>query len=131
MKKVFVNGTFDIIHLGHLALLSYARSLGDSLLVGIDSDERVRNLKGPSRPIKGEYERACILAALKDVEEVCIFNTDQELVELIQECDIMVKGSDWKGKTIIGEQYCNQIEFFDRIDEYSTTNTIQDITNRR
>lgn len=129
--KVFVNGTFDILHLGHLALIAYARRLGDTVLVGIDSDERVQSLKGSSRPIKGEYERACILSALKDVEEVCIFNTDAELIELIQGCDIMVKGSDWKGKPIIGEEHCKRIEFFERIDEYSTTNTIKDITDRR
>jgi D-beta-D-heptose 7-phosphate kinase/D-beta-D-heptose 1-phosphate adenosyltransferase len=128
--KVFVNGTFDILHLGHLALIAYARSLGDTVLVGIDSDDRVQSLKGPTRPIKGEYERACILSALKDVEEVCIFNTDEELIELIKECDIMVKGSDWRGKTIVGEEHCKRIEFFERIDEYSTTNTIKDITNR-
>jgi len=128
--KVFVNGTFDILHLGHLALIAYARSLGNSVLVGIDSDDRVRALKGESRPIKGEYERACILSALKDVDEVCIFNTDEELIELIKECDIMVKGSDWKGKPIVGEQDCKRIEFFERVYDFSTTNTIQDIINR-
>lgn len=131
MTRVFVNGTFDILHLGHLALLSYAKSLGDTVVVGVDSDERVKRLKGENRPIKTAYERACIIASLKDVEEVCIFETDDDLIELIQTADVMVKGSDWQGKDIIGAEHCKKIEFFERIDEYSTTSTIKDITDRR
>ncbi len=134
MKKVIVNGTFDILHLGHLRLLQYAKSFPDSYVyVLIDSDRRVKELKGANRPIHNEYERASFLAALKAVDRVEIFDTDQELVNYIKnfEPDVMVKGSDYKGKPIIGAEYCKEIKFYDRLEKYSTTNKIQDIIDRR
>lgn len=127
--KIVVNGTFDVIHPGHLALLNYARSLGVFLIVAIDSDERVRQLKGPSRPINNQYERKLLLENLKAVDQVVIFNTTAELVDIIKECAIMVKGSDYKGKSIIGEANC-QVIYFDRINEYSSTKKIQHIISR-
>ncbi len=133
MKKVIVNGTFDILHLGHLRLLQYAKSFPDSYVyVLIDSDRRVKELKGANRPIHNEYERASFLAALKAVDRVEIFDTDQELVNYIKnfEPDVMVKGSDYKGKPIIGAEYCKEIKFYDRLEKYSTTNKIQDIIDR-
>ena len=130
MKKVFVNGTFDILHVGHVALLDYAKSLGDQLVVGIDSDDRVRLLKGSNRPINSQLERGTLLAALKSVDEVFVFDTDDELRSLIQACDIMVKGSDYRDKPIVGQEICKQIVFFERLNGYSTTNKIQDIANR-
>lgn len=130
MKKVFVNGTFDILHVGHVALLDYAKSLGDQLVVGIDSDDRVRLLKGSDRPINSQLERSTLLAALKSVDEVFVFDTDDELTSLIQACDIMVKGSDYRDKPIVGQEICKQIVFFERLNGYSTTNKIQDIANR-
>jgi D-beta-D-heptose 7-phosphate kinase/D-beta-D-heptose 1-phosphate adenosyltransferase len=130
MKKVFVNGTFDILHVGHIALLDYAKSLGDQLVVGIDSDDRVRLLKGFDRPINSQVERGTLLAALKSVDEVFVFDTDDELTSLIQACDIMVKGSDYRDKPIVGQEICKQIVFFERLNGYSTTNKIQDIVNR-
>jgi D-beta-D-heptose 7-phosphate kinase/D-beta-D-heptose 1-phosphate adenosyltransferase len=130
MKKVFVNGTFDILHVGHIALLDYAKSLGDRLVVGIDSDDRVKLLKGSDRPINSQVERGTILSALKSVDEVFVFDTDDELTSLIQACDIMVKGSDYRDKPIVGQEICKQIVFFERLNGYSTTNKIQDIVNR-
>ena len=130
MIKVFVNGTFDIIHEGHLQLLNYAKSLGDYLTVGIDTDERVRSLKGPNRPINNQHERYSLLINLKAVDEVQLFGSDEELVDLVGRCDIMVKGSDYRGKPIVGESVCKNILFFEKIDGYSTTKKIQDITNR-
>lgn len=130
MRKVFVNGTFDIIHLGHLALFNYAKSLGDFLLVAIDSDKRVKQLKGNDRPINNQIERKTLLENLKAIDEVQIFDTDQELIDIIATCDAMVKGSDYIGKPIVGEHVCKQIIFFDRINGYSTTKKIQSITNR-
>jgi len=130
MTKVFVNGTFDIIHFGHLQLLNYARSLGDSLTVGIDSDERVSEKKGPTRPINNVCERQELLANLKAVDRVLVFNTDEELIQLIKDCDIMVKGSDYRGKSVIGETYCKNVIYFDRLNDYSSTKKIQDIINR-
>jgi D-beta-D-heptose 7-phosphate kinase/D-beta-D-heptose 1-phosphate adenosyltransferase len=132
MTVVFVNGTFDILHPGHIQLLNTARSLGDYLIVAIDSDERVRQLKGSSRPINTEQDRKLMLENLKAVSEVMIFNSDEELEMMVNECSpaVMMVGSDWRGKTIVGGQYAKHIEYFERIDEYSSTKTIQDIINR-
>ena len=134
MTKVVVNGTFDIIHLGHLRLLDYARSLPNSyVLVLTDSDRRIKQLKGNDRPINTEYERCSLLFALKSVDRVETFDTDQELVDLIKgfEPDVMIKGSDYRDKPIIGAEYCKEIKFYDRLGNYSTTNKIQDIAHRR
>lgn len=130
MKKIIVNGTFDILHVGHLKLLEYAKSLGDHLTVAIDTDERIKSKKGMSRPINNEYERKLMLEFLKPVDEVVIFGTDQELIDIIKQNDIMVKGSDYKGKSVIGETHCKQVIYYDRIEQYSTTKKIQDITSR-
>jgi len=130
--KIFVNGTFDIVHVGHIQLLNYARGLGNHLLVAIDSDCRVRQLKGADRPVHNQDERRFLLENLRSVDSVKIFDTDDELEHIIilHEPDIMVKGSDYRNRPIIGEEHCGQIEFFERIDEYSTTKTIQRITDR-
>lgn len=132
LKRIFVNGTFDILHRGHVELLKYARSLGDQLWVAIDSDERVERLKGPSRPVINQEDRRFMLENLRWVDLVFVFDTDEELVEIIRGCNpaAMVKGSDYRGKPIIGAELCPEIIFFDRIDEYSTTKTIQDIADR-
>jgi D-beta-D-heptose 7-phosphate kinase/D-beta-D-heptose 1-phosphate adenosyltransferase len=130
MKKIFVNGTFDILHIGHLSMLEYARSLGTELTVAIDSDDRVKLLKGPSRPVNSQQERAALLASLKTVDNVFIFDTDEELTHLISEHDVMVKGSDYKDKSIVGQEVCKEIVFFNYIDGYSTTKKIENIINR-
>jgi len=130
MVRVIVNGTFDIIHPGHLALLNYAKSLGDSLVVAIDTDDRVKELKGTSRPINNQYERKLLLENLKAVDKVYFFSSKEELIKLIGECDIMVKGSDYQGKSIIGESHCKQVIYFQRINEYSSTKKIEHIINR-
>lgn len=129
MVKVIVNGTFDILHPGHLALLNYAKSLGDFLIVAIDTDDRVRELKGLSRPINNQNDRKLFLENLKAVDEVRFFNSKEELIDIVKECSIMVKGSDYKNKSIIGETYCQQVVYYDRT-EHSTTKTIQDIIDR-
>jgi D-beta-D-heptose 7-phosphate kinase/D-beta-D-heptose 1-phosphate adenosyltransferase len=130
MKKIVVNGTFDVLHLGHLALLNYARSLGDYLTVAIDSDQRVKILKGNTRPINSEVERKTLLENLRAVNQVEIFNSDSELIDIIKKCSIMVKGSDYSGRSVIGQSYCKQVIYFDRIEPYSSTAKIQDIINR-
>lgn len=131
--KIIVNGTFDILHVGHIHLLDYAKSYPNSYVyVLIDSDRRIKELKGKDRPINNEYERATMLNALKSVDRVDIFDTDQELIDYIKnyEPDLMVKGSDYEGKPIIGAEYCKKIKFYDRLGKYSTTNKIQSIVNR-
>ena len=130
MKKIFVNGTFDILHEGHLQLLNHAKSLGDSLAVAIDSDERVKSLKGEDRPINTQKERANMLINLKAVDDVYIFDTDEELKHLVSIHDTMVKGGDYRDKPIIGSDVCKELIFFDIINGYSTTKKIQDITTR-
>ena len=131
--RVFVNGTFDLLHPGHIALLNYARSLGNYVIVGIDTDDRVREKKGPTRPIYNQDDRGLMLVALKAVDEVRFFGSDEELEGLVKEVkpDIMVVGSDWKGKSVIGSYWAAKLIFFDRIGDYATTKTIQSITDRR
>lgn len=132
MTTVFVNGTFDILHPGHIALLNTARSHGDYLVVAIDSDRRVRELKGLDRPVYNQIDRRVMLSNLKSVDIVEVFDSDEELMNIIQRYnpDIMLKGSDWQGKPIVGGHLVKRIEYFNRIDDYSTTKTIQSITAR-
>jgi D-beta-D-heptose 7-phosphate kinase/D-beta-D-heptose 1-phosphate adenosyltransferase len=132
MKKIIVNGTFDILHQGHIRMLNTARSLGDYLLVCIDTDRRVKELKGDSRPIFDQDHRKAMLSNLKAVDQVELFDSTEELETIFKlyEPDLMVKGSDWKGKSITAQKYCKEIYWYDRIDEYSTTKIIQDIINR-
>jgi D-beta-D-heptose 7-phosphate kinase/D-beta-D-heptose 1-phosphate adenosyltransferase len=131
MKQIFVNGSFDILHPGHVQLLNYARGQGDGLIVAIDSDRRIRELKGKNRPINCEHDRKLMLENLRSVDSVWIFNSDQELEDICRLYNpVMVKGSDYKGRHIIGHQYCKEIVFYDRIEPYSTTRSIQDIGSR-
>lgn len=133
MKKIFVNGTFDLLHRGHLELLNYAKSLGDFLYVAIDSDERIREKKGFDRPIYNLVDRKFFLENLKSVNYVFIFSTDFELEHIINSVqpDIMIVGSDWKGKKVIGSEHAKELVFFDRIGDYATTKTIKNIIDRR
>ena len=87
-------------------------------------------MKGPSRPINNQHERKLLLENLKAVDEVYFFGSKEELIDLIGECDIMVKGSDYQGKSVVGETNCKQVVYFDRIDEYSSTKKIEHIANR-
>jgi D-beta-D-heptose 7-phosphate kinase/D-beta-D-heptose 1-phosphate adenosyltransferase len=131
--KVFVNGTFDILHIGHLELLNYAKSLGTYLVVAIDSDNRVTEKKGSDRPFNKIDNRIALLSNLKAVDKVLVFNTDFELESIIEQYnpDIMIVGSDWKDRTVIGSEYAKKVVFFDRIIDESTTKTIENYINRR
>lgn len=129
-----VNGTFDILHRGHLQLLNYAKNLGNELLVAIDTDRRVNELKGPDRPINNQEDRKFFLVNLKSVDTVMLFDSKEELIKIMQEYrpDIYVKGSDWKrDRPSTAEQYCKKVIYYDRVGDYSTTKTISDIANRR
>ena len=123
--KVFVNGTFDIIHRGHLELLNYARRLG-YVYVGIDTDECVKGKKGSGRPIHNQEDRKFFLENLKSVDEVIFFSSEDEFEELIKSLqpDIIIVGSDWKEKSTIKTYYDGELIFFERMKDYSTTKTI-------
>jgi rfaE bifunctional protein nucleotidyltransferase chain/domain len=132
MKKIVVNGTFDILHRGHIEMLEYAKSLGDYLLVCIDTDTRVKQLKGPERPINNQSDRSFMLNALKCVDAVWYFADEAELEYILEtyQPDIMVKGSDYEHKPIVGEHLCKEIKFYELVSNYSTTKLIQRITDR-
>ena len=133
MTTVMVNGTFDVLHPGHIALLNTARSYGDYLVVAIDTDRRVKELKGDKRPINNQNDRRIMLSNLKAVDIVELFDSTEELIKLMQRYtpDIYVKGSDWKHDTkSTAHQYCKEVIYYDRIEEYSSTRIIQSIINR-
>lgn len=127
-KIVWVNGTFDIVHIGHVRLLEYAKSLGEILVVGIDSDNRVMNKKGAGRPINPMKRRAEFLTHIKHVDYVYVFNSDQMLEETIKlvNADIIVVGHEYIGKRVIGSNLVKEVVYFDREREISTT----EIANR-
>ena len=129
--KIWTNGCFDVLHRGHVELFRFARSLGDELIVGIDTDEKVKKDKGRFRPINTLRDRKFILESIKYIDKVITFNSTQGLEDTIETIlpNIMVIGSDWKGKTVIGQQYTDELIFFDRIGDYSTTNILNGETN--
>lgn len=130
--RVIVNGTFDVLHPGHVHLLEYAKSLGSHLLVAIDADDRVRELKGVGRPFFSQEDRKLMLQSLSVVDHVVIFDSADDLENIIREYrpEVMVKGGDYRGKPIVGEHLVPVVEFFDRINEYSSTKAIQHLTSR-
>jgi D-beta-D-heptose 7-phosphate kinase/D-beta-D-heptose 1-phosphate adenosyltransferase len=132
MINVVVNGTFDILHRGHIEMLEYAKSLGGHLLVCIDTDSRVSELKGIDRPINKQTDRAFMLQSLRCVDTVWCFDDEEELEEILEKYkpDVMVKGSDYRGKPIVGAHLCKEIKFYELVPNYSTTRTIQNIINR-
>ena len=126
MVKVWVNGCFDVLHRGHYELFNYAKSLGDKLAVGIDSDEKVSTDKGPDRPYNNINDRVYALQSLKAINEVYVFNSRKELEDLIEnfQPDYLVVGSDWKDKDVVGGHFAKEIVYFNRIEGYSTTNIL-------
>ena len=127
---VFTNGCFDILHRGHAAYLNQAKSLGDNLIVGVNSDRSVRALKGESRPVNNESDRAFLIDNLKSVDYVIIFDEDTpyDLIREIQP-DFLVKGGDWKEEDIVGwdivKESGGKVLSLKFIENYSTTNTIK------
>jgi len=120
--KVWVNGTFDVLHIGHLKLLEYASSFGE-LRVGIDTDKRVKELKSKDRPFNTTEDRKYFLESLKFVKDVVVFDSRQELINLVEEYqpDYMIIGDDYKGQIVYGSEHAKQLVFFEKIPKYSTT----------
>lgn len=135
-KVVFTNGCFDILHRGHVTYLMKARSFGDVLVVGVNTDQSIQKIKGPSRPINPEDDRAIVLAALACVDYVVLFNeqTPLRLIEALKP-DVLVKGSDWALKDIVGkdvlETYGGKVRRVSLVKGRSTTNTIQKMKSKR
>jgi D-beta-D-heptose 7-phosphate kinase/D-beta-D-heptose 1-phosphate adenosyltransferase len=129
-KIVFTNGCFDVLHIGHIEYLKFCKSQGDIVIVGLNSDNSVRQLKGPTRPVNNQHERAAVLAALESVDYVVVFDRPDPL-ELIQQVkpDILIKGTDWADKGVIGsdfvKSYGGSVVLAPLVDGKSTTATIE------
>ena len=132
-RIVFTNGCFDILHVGHITLLEQCREFGDKVVIGVNSDASVRGLKGPTRPVVGEMERARVLAALGSTDAVIIFDepTPAELIRHVRP-DVLVKGGDYSASTIVGADdvttWGGRVEIVPTVIGVSTTNTIRKMT---
>jgi|TARA_R110001599_G_scaffold181416_1_gene374175 D-beta-D-heptose 7-phosphate kinase/D-beta-D-heptose 1-phosphate adenosyltransferase len=128
--KIWVNGCFDVLHRGHFELFKYAKSLGNELVVGIDTDFKVSQDKGADRPYNNLQDRMFALQSIKYIDKVISFNSRKELESLISlySPDILLVGSDWRDGDIVGKQFAREVCFFERITQYSTTNIL---TNER
>jgi D-beta-D-heptose 7-phosphate kinase/D-beta-D-heptose 1-phosphate adenosyltransferase len=131
-KVVFTNGTFDILHRGHVEYLTKAKALGDVLIVGLNTDASIRRIKGPKRPINSNRDRAAVLAALEAVDYICFFGEDtpQRLIASLVP-DVLVKGADWNVEAIVGkdivEKHGGVVKTIRLTPGRSTTNVIRRI----
>ena len=123
MKKIWTNGCYDILHIGHIRLFKYARSLGDSLIVGIDSDKRVKELKGDSKPFNNERVRKEILLSNRYIDDVFIFDSPEEMCEIVKSQHIhsLVIGEDYRGRHITASDIVEKVVLFPKIPNQSTT----------
>jgi len=124
----FTNGCFDLMHIGHVKYLEDAGRGNRILIVGLNSDRSISRIKGPNRPIVEQKSRAAVLAALESADFVVIFNeeTPYKTIAAIKP-DILIKGADWKGKTVVGEDLVKKVEFIKFVRGFSTTNIIEKI----
>ena len=129
-KIVFTNGCFDILHIGHVKYLEKAKNFGDILILGLNSDDSTHRLKGKNRPINTQDDRAYILASLEVIDYVVIFNEDTplDLIKLIKP-DVLVKGGDYEGKEVVGQDIAKELKLVQFIDAKSTSKTIKKIRN--
>jgi len=127
-KIIFTNGCFDLLHAGHVRYLETAKSFGDILILGLNSDRSVTALKGESRPVNTQLDRAYILAALEAVDYVVVFDEDTpyDLIKAIKP-HILVKGGDYEGKDVVGQDIAEELKLVQFVDGKSTTRTIEKI----
>ena len=127
-KIVWCNGTFDILHPGHIELFKVGASLGNKLIVATDTDEKIRKDKGASKPVNNLCDRISLLQAIKYIDEVLYFNTREELEGLIKlyRPDILLLGDDWQGGDVVGIEYAKEARFLPRLNN-STTDIIKKI----
>ena len=130
-KTVFVNGTFDILHPGHVQLFKVARSLGEKVIVATDTDEKIREDKGGGKPVHSAGYRVAMLEAIKYIDTVLTFDNRQELEDLIEmySPDILLLGDDWRDGDVVGWEYAMETRFFPRVGGYESSNTIKRIHN--
>jgi D-beta-D-heptose 7-phosphate kinase/D-beta-D-heptose 1-phosphate adenosyltransferase len=129
MTNIWTNGCFDIVHIGHLRLFNYAKSLGTKLIVGIDCDSRIKTNKNPNRPINNQEHRIEFLKHIKEIDDVVLFCDDDDLKNQIKshKVDIIVVGDDYKNKQVIGSELVKQVIFFPKISNFSSTNIYESI----
>ena len=127
---VFTNGCFDILHSAHIKLLKYSKQQGDILVVGLNTDDSIKRLKGSDRPINNLSERATILSLFEFVDYIIIYDDDTPLNVLkILSPDILIKGSDYNMENVIGKEFSKKVLFFDLINDKSTSKIIAKIKN--
>ncbi len=122
----FTNGCFDILHAGHVSILEFSKNQADILILGINSDASVKRLKGPSRPINSQEDRALVCASLQAVDAVVVFEQDTpyELIKLIGP-DVLIKGADYKEENVVGREFAKKVALYPILEGRSTTNTIK------
>ena len=120
---IWCNGCFDILHRGHIELFHFAKDLGDYLVVGVDTDKRVKELKGATRPVNNLDDRVTVLEAIEDIDEVVCFGSDKELEDMIKKYSprYLVVGSDYRDKRVIGSEFAENVAFFSRMEGYSSS----------
>ncbi len=129
MKTIWTNGCFDIMHPGHMELFKASKSLGDRLIVGVDTDDKVSLDKGSDRPINDVCHRVAMLQAIKYIDVILTFGSRQELEQMIEfySPDILVVGGDWRDGDVVGREYAKEVRFFNRVGGYSTSKIISKI----
>ena len=130
-KTVFVNGTFDILHPGHVQLFKVARSLGEKVIVATDTDEKISEDKGFDKPIHSVGYRVAMLEAIKYIDTVLTFDTRQELEDLVEmySPDILLLGDDWRNGEVVGAEFAKEVRFLPRVGGYAGSSTISKIKN--
>ena len=132
MTVGFTNGCFDVLHVGHVEMLKFCKLHCAVLVVGIDTDRRVAEMKGDDRPVNSAEDRVKMLLSIRYVDEVVIFDTAKELESIVEKInpEIMVVGREYENKHVIGSAWAKKLLFFERLDEYSTTKTLQHLGYR-
>jgi D-beta-D-heptose 7-phosphate kinase/D-beta-D-heptose 1-phosphate adenosyltransferase len=126
-RDLFLTGSFDIIHRGHVSLLRFAKEHGGKLTVALDTDRRIKEKKGEDRPFNNQEDRRLVIDSIRYVDETVIFDSDEELINIVKELSpsIWFAGADWYGKNFPGKEYAGKVVYFERLEPYSTTRILE------